>query len=198
MNEHKTIKSPDTLRVNRIPPGQHETDALPVLDLGKGRPIDLKDWSFELTGLVKTAIKLNFDEFSKLPRVKLFADIHCVTTWSKLSTTWEGVSAGTVAALAMPDPKAAFVLLHSFDGFTTNLPLSDFLAEDVIFALKYEDAPLPHPYGGPVRLIVPRLYFWKSAKWIAKVEFLEHDKKGYWEERGYHNHGDPWKEERHS
>lgn len=198
MTEHKTVKSPDTLRVNRLPPGQYETDAMPVLDLGKGKPIDLNDWSLELTGLVKTAIKLDFGEFSRLPGIKLFADIHCVTTWSKLSTNWEGVSARTLAALAAPEPKAAFVLIHSSDGFTTNLSLQDFLAEDVIFALKYEGAPLPHRYGGPVRLVVPRLYFWKSAKWVSKVEFLERDQKGYWEQRGYHNHADPWKEERHS
>ncbi len=192
------IKSPDTLRLNRIPPGQHETDSLPVLDLGRAGTIELKDWSLEICGLVKNNIKFSFDEFSKLPEIKVFADIHCVTTWSKLSTTWEGVSARAIAGLAKPDSGAKFVLLHSSDGFTTNLPIDDFLAEDVLFAHKYEGCPLPHQYGGPVRLVVPRLYFWKSAKWVSKAEFLKNDKRGYWEERGYHDRGDPWKEERHA
>jgi len=198
MTEEKTIKSPDTLRPSRLPPGQHEVDALPVLDLGRAKNVELKNWSLEICGLVKKPVKLNFEEFSKLPVIKVLADIHCVTTWSKLSTTWEGVSARIIAEITEPDPKAKFALLHSSDGFTTNLPAADLLAEDVLFAYKYEGWPLPHQYGGPVRLVVPRLYFWKSAKWISKVEFLENDKRGYWEERGYHDRGDPWKEERYN
>ncbi|OGS66553.1 MAG: hypothetical protein A3J79_03510 [Elusimicrobia bacterium RIFOXYB2_FULL_62_6] len=198
MDSERTVISPDTLRPNRIPPGQHEVDSLPVLDLGQGRLVETKDWSLDFCGLTAKPLKLDFDGFLKLPRVKVVADIHCVTTWSKLATTWEGVSARTLADIARPDPKAAFVLLHSSDGYTTNLRLDDFLAEDVLFAFKYEGQPLPHRFGGPVRLVVPRLYFWKSAKWAAKVEFLEKDVKGYWEQRGYHHRGDPWKEERYS
>lgn len=198
MSREIIVKSPDTLRQNRVPPGQHEVDSLPVLDLGRAGTIELKDWSLEICGLVEAPLRLNFEEFFKLPRIKVFADIHCVTTWSKLSTTWEGVGARAIAEMAKPGQKAKFVLLHSSDGFTTNLPIGDFLGEDVLFALKYEGEPLPHQYGGPVRLVVPRLYFWKSAKWVSKVEFLEKDKRGYWEERGYHDHGDPWKEERYN
>ena len=198
MTEDKLVKSPDTLRPDRLPPGQHEVDSLPVLDLGRAETVLQKDWSLEVCGLVKKTVRFNFEEFSKLPGIKVFADIHCVTTWSKLSTTWEGVSAAMIAQLAEPDPKAKFVLLHSSDGFTTNLPIGDFLAEDSLFAFKYEGEPLPHQYGGPVRLVVPRLYFWKSAKWVSKAEFLGNDKRGYWEERGYHDRGDPWKEERYN
>lgn len=198
MSEEKIIRSPDTLRQNRIPPGQHEVDSLPVLDLGRARIVETEKWSLEFCGLVKNPLKFSFEEFLKLPRIKVYADVHCVTTWSRLSTTWEGVSSRALAGMAEPDPKAGFALLHSSDGFTTNLSIGDLLAEDVLFAFKYEGEPLPHRYGGPVRLVVPRLYFWKSAKWVSKVEFLEKDKRGYWEERGYHNHGDPWKEERYS
>ena len=196
--EEELVISPDTKRPNRLPPGQHEVDALPVLDLGRETDVDLKNWSLEVCGLVKKPLKFDLEGFSKLPRIKVYADIHCVTTWSKLSTTWEGISSRTIARLAEPDPKAAFVLLHSSDGFTTNLPIGDFLAEDALFAFKYDGEPLPRQYGGPVRLVVPRLYFWKSAKWVSKAEFLEKDARGYWEERGYHDHGDPWKEERYN
>jgi DMSO/TMAO reductase YedYZ molybdopterin-dependent catalytic subunit len=149
--------------------------------------------------MVGQSVEWSWDEFTQLPRVRVFADFHCVTRWSRLGNLWEGVSTREIMALAGgPLPEAAFVLAQGYDyGFTTNVPLADFLAEDALIAISHDGAPLSPDHGGPARLIVPRLYAWKSAKWLESIELLQRDQAGFWESNGYHMHGDPWKEQRH-
>lgn len=142
--------------------------------------------------------KLDYKVFSSLERVKVLSDIHCVTAWLKMDNLWEGVSPSTIKDVAQVLPEARFVIIHAAGGFTTNLKLSDFLEADVLFALKHNDETLTLEHGYPVRLVVPRLYFWKSAKWVTGVEFVAEDRPGFWESHGYHNRGDPWREERYS
>jgi DMSO/TMAO reductase YedYZ molybdopterin-dependent catalytic subunit len=192
------IVSPDTLRADRLPPRQSRTLKWPVLDASGAPSIDLAKWRFSLEGLVEREVSWSWEEFNKLPRVKVFADFHCVTRWSRLGNVWEGVSTGELVRLAGGvSPKAGFVTVYGYDqGWTTNLPLEDFLAEDSLVALTHDGEPITEEHGGPARLIVPQLYAWKSAKWVAGVEFRETDQPGFWERGGYHMRGDPWKEER--
>jgi DMSO/TMAO reductase YedYZ molybdopterin-dependent catalytic subunit len=196
--EPDVIISPDTHRGNRIPPGQSRTKKWPVLDASGAPRLDMTKWRFQMVGLVNQEISLSWDEFCKLPRVKVFADFHCVTRWSRLGNLWEGVSTRKLVELAGGlKPECRYVLAYGYDhGWTTNLPLSDFLSEDALVALTHDGEPLTLEHGGPARLIVPQLYAWKSAKWLAGLEFLDKDKAGFWERNGYHMHGDPWKEER--
>lgn len=198
MKEDTIIKSPDTERKVRIPPGQKKVDDFPVLQFNGEPAIDIGTWQFSIFGLVEKERRLTFKEFISLPQVKVFSDIHCVTGWSKLNNFWEGVSTGEIRRLVSILPNAKFVIVHSADGFFTNLPAAEFFDNDVLFALHYNDKPLSKEHGYPVRLVVPHLYFWKSAKWVTGIEFIESDRRGFWESRGYHNHGDPWKEERYS
>jgi len=191
------IRSPDTLRDNRVPPGQRLRTNWPVLHYGSVPKIDLAKWRFRIFGAVDRPVELNFDQFLALPRVQVFSDIHCVTTWSRLDNLWEGVSTRSLRDLVRIDPTAGFAIVHAEIDFTTNLTLDDFFQEDVLFALKHDGESLSAQHGGPVRLVVPRLYFWKSAKWATGVEFTAKDRPGFWESRGYHNHGDPWTEERY-
>ena len=191
------IYSPDTQRADRIPPGQYETENWPVLQYGGVPQIDTSDWTFTISGWVENEVMLNHSEFMKLPMVKVFSDIHCVTTWSRLDNLWEGPSSQTIVDLAGIKPEAKYVIVKAHGGFTANLTLADFLEEDVLFAVKHDNQPLDPRHGAPVRLVVPRLYFWKSAKWVTGLEFTEEDHPGFWESVGYHNHGDPWLEERH-
>jgi DMSO/TMAO reductase YedYZ molybdopterin-dependent catalytic subunit len=192
------IISPDTQRVQRVPPGQSRTRKWPVLDASGLPQVDLERWQFRLSGLVDTPRVWCWQEFLELPRCKIFADFHCVTRWSRLGNLWEGVSTRELVKLAGgAKPEAHFALVHGYDrGWTTNLPLEDFLSEDALVAITHDGEPLSAEHGGPARLIVPRLYAWKSAKWVAGVEFLEHDRAGFWEENGYHMRGDPWTQER--
>jgi DMSO/TMAO reductase YedYZ molybdopterin-dependent catalytic subunit len=194
----KKIISPDTKRENRVPPGQRVTDKWPVLHEGIVPYVDCSAWKFTITGFVASERTLDFEKFSALDRVSVFSDIHCVTGWSRLDNVWEGVSTSVVRDLVDISPEAQYVMVHAERGFTTNLALADFFAEDVLFALKHDGDPLTPEHGYPVRLVVPRLYFWKSAKWVTGIEFMEKDRPGFWESYGYHNHGDPWKEERYS
>jgi len=192
------IISPDTRRANRIPPGQSRTTKWPVLDASGPPRIDLSTWTLFVRGLVNQQVEFTWAEFQQLPRVKVFADFHCVTRWSRLGNAWEGVSARELVARAggLADD-AKHVLAYGYDeGWSTNLPVSDFLAEDALIALSHDGEPLAPEHGGPARLIVPQLYAWKSAKWLAGLEFLSKDRAGFWERNGYHMHGDPWKEER--
>ncbi|MFH1662961.1 MAG: sulfite oxidase-like oxidoreductase [Chloroflexota bacterium] len=198
MSEENFIISPDTKRKERIPPGQKATEEWPVLQHGDIPHIDISEWKFTISGLVANEITMDYKEFSSLDRIKVFSDIHCVTTWSKMDNLWEGVSSGTIKDLAQILPEARFVIIHADGGFTTNLALDDFLETDVLYALKHNDETLTPEHGYPVRLVVPRLYFWKSAKWVTGVEFVAEDSPGFWENRGYHNRGDPWREERYS
>jgi DMSO/TMAO reductase YedYZ molybdopterin-dependent catalytic subunit len=192
------IVSPDVRRDDRIPPGQVETKKWPVLDASGTPTIDMSTWTFTAEGLVERPLILRFDEFRALPSARVVSDFHCVTRWSRLDNVWEGVLARTIAERAGVDPRARFVLVHAYDGtWSTNLPLADFLAEDAIFAWSHDGRPLEPDHGGPLRLVVPRLYAWKSAKWVRGVEFLEQDVAGYWEVGGYHMRGDPWSEQRY-
>jgi DMSO/TMAO reductase YedYZ molybdopterin-dependent catalytic subunit len=194
----KIILSPSIKRKDRIPPGQKVVEEWPVLHHGSVPVIDASKWIFKISGMVEREKTLDFKEFISLPGVKVISDVHCVTGWSKIDNLWEGVSTLAIKDLVNILPKAKFVIVHSAGGFTTNLSLEDFFQEDVLFAIKHNGKPLTPEHGYPVRLVVPRLYFWKSAKWVVGIEFVENDRPGFWESRGYHNRGDPWKEERYS
>ncbi|MCX8145333.1 MAG: sulfite oxidase-like oxidoreductase [Azovibrio sp.] len=180
----------------RIPPGQHLAPEFPVLDLGIRPEVSHEDWRLRLYGLVEQELELDWSAFMALPQVTSISDFHCVTTWSCLDLDWEGVRAADVLALARPQPAARFVTLYGYDGYTTNLPLSALLDADVLLAHGVRGGPLAPAHGGPVRLVVPRRYGWKSAKWLCAIELHAEDRPGYWEVRGYHNDADPWQEER--
>ncbi|HWQ34409.1 MAG TPA: sulfite oxidase-like oxidoreductase [Blastocatellia bacterium] len=191
------IISPDTLREDRIPPGQSRTRRWPVLDASGPPRIDLATWKIELTGLVEEPLSFTLAELKSLPQVQVFSDFHCVTKWSRLGNLWTGVATRELASRCRVRSEARFVLAHAYDnGWTTNMPLDAFLTEDALLAWEHDGVPLSIEHGGPVRLIVPRLYAWKSAKWIRAIEFLREDKAGYWEDGGYHMNGDPWREQR--
>lgn len=182
----------------RVPPGQALTRKWPVLTFGETPRIELKDWRFRLFGRVAKERTLTWEEFTALPTAERVSDIHCVTRWSKLDNRWEGVLATELVRLAEPADSARFVMVHGYGDYTTNLPLAALLEDDVLFAFKHDGEPLEAEHGGPLRLVVPRLYFWKSAKWANGLEFMDRDRAGFWERNGYHMHGDPWTEERHS
>ncbi len=201
-----TVISPDTLRgggepAARIPPGQTLTKKWPVLHYGPVPGIDPRNWSLRIFGLVEREVTLSFDEFNALPRVRVKCDIHCVTHWSRLNNVFEGVSVRTLLELAQPLPGAHYVIQHARSApgsdWTTNVSLEEFAAEDCLLATHHDGAPLAAEHGGPVRAVIPRLYFWKSAKWISGIELTAEDRPGFWEVNGYHMHGDPWREERH-
>jgi DMSO/TMAO reductase YedYZ molybdopterin-dependent catalytic subunit len=194
--EEKLVISPDTKRENRLPPGQKVVKKLPVLQYDGIPQIDIDEWRFKVWGCVEREIELTFGEFKSLPTVKVYSDVHCVTGWSKLGIKWKGVSSRTIADICKPKG-ANFAIVHSADGYKTNISLENFLEEDVVFAWEMDEREIPTEHGYPVRLVVPRLYFWKSAKWVVGVRFTEEDEEGYWESRGYHNRGNPWKEERY-
>jgi DMSO/TMAO reductase YedYZ molybdopterin-dependent catalytic subunit len=195
--EPEVIVSPDTHRINRIPPGQARTRKWPVLDAFGPPEIDLDEWKLEVVGLVHPSLSFTLEEFHALPRVKVFGDMHCVTRWSRLGNLWEGVSTQVLRERIEIDPAATHVLAHGYDGgWTTNIPIAEFFAEDVVLADLHDGVAIPLDHGGPVRLVVPRLYAWKSAKWIRAIEFMNADKPGFWERGGYHMHGNPWNEER--
>jgi DMSO/TMAO reductase YedYZ molybdopterin-dependent catalytic subunit len=199
------VISPDTLRgggdpAARTPPGQALTKKWPVLHYGPVEQIDSRKWALRIWGLVENEVRLNWEQFNALPRVNVKCDIHCVTHWSRLDNTFTGVSTRTLLDLAKPLPTARYVLQHASseprNDWTTNVPLDEFLANDCLLATHHDSQPLTAEHGGPVRGIVPRLYFWKGAKWISGLELLDRDKAGFWEINGYHMHGDPWTEER--
>jgi DMSO/TMAO reductase YedYZ molybdopterin-dependent catalytic subunit len=198
MKNENIITSPSMKLQDRVPPGQKVTKVLPVLHYGSVPEIDVSKWKFTISGLVEKGRELSHRDFMALPQVKVLSDVHCVTRWSVLDNTWEGISAEEIAKLAKVLPDAKFVIVQSVGGFTTNLTLDDFLEKDVLFAVEHNGEPIKPEHGYPVRLVVPRLYFWKSAKWVNGVKFVAEDKPGFWESHGYHNRGDPWKEERYS
>jgi DMSO/TMAO reductase YedYZ molybdopterin-dependent catalytic subunit len=187
------IVSPDTRRADRIPPGQTRTKKWPVLDAHGTPDVDLDRWQFTAGGFIDKPLKLNLEEFMALPAVRVFGDFHCVTRWSRLGNIWTGVPTRVVADMIGIQTKVKYVLIGAYDsGWTTNVPLEDFLAEDALFAWLHDGKPIPAEHGGPVRLIIPQLYAWKSAKWVNSIQLLENDKAGYWEEGGYHMRGNPW------
>jgi DMSO/TMAO reductase YedYZ molybdopterin-dependent catalytic subunit len=192
-----TGKSADPVR-QRLPPGQREVKDWPVLDLGIHPMLPPSRWRLDVDGLVEHPMSWTWDDFSALPRTRAVSDIHCVTAWSRFDNRWEGVAARDLLALVGVKPEARHVVFHSFDGYTTNVPLADFAAPDVLLADRWEGEALTREHGGPVRVVIPKLYFWKSAKWLKRIELVAADRPGFWEERGYHNYGDPWQEERYS
>ena len=181
----------------RLPPGQREVKNWPVLDLGIQPNLPASRWRLDVTGMVETPVSWSWAEFNAQPQEEFTSDIHCVTAWSRFDNRWQGVSTRHLLSIVKPKPEAKFVIQHSYDGYTTNVPLADFAADNVLLASKWEGQPIAREHGGPVRLVLPRLYFRKSAKWLMRLEFSDHDKPGFWEVRGYHNHGDPWMEERY-
>jgi len=182
----------------RLPPGQHLVRDWPVLDLGSQPDVTRERWKLRIDGLAARPITLDWAAFMALPQKSFVSDIHCVTTWSRYDNRWEGVATADLLALVEPRDEAAAVMLHGYDGYTTNLKLADFAAADALLAHSWEGKQIPREHGGPVRLVVPHLYFWKSAKWIARIELLGADRPGFWEVNGYHLRGDPWNEERYS
>jgi DMSO/TMAO reductase YedYZ molybdopterin-dependent catalytic subunit len=182
----------------RVPPNQRLTRGWPVLHASPVPKFNPAIWSFRVWGEVETEFELTWDEFRALPPVKTQSDFHCVTGWSKLDNTWDGVSFRTVADRAKPKPTATHVLIHAEYGYTANLPIEAVLDDDVLFAWSHDGEPLEPEHGGPLRLVVPKLYAWKSAKWVRGVRFMDRDERGYWEVRGYHNQADPFREERYS
>ena len=182
----------------RLPPGQHLTQDWPVLDLGLAPVIPRERWRLDVYGAVEQPVFWDFAQFMAQKQMPFVSDIHCVTTWSRYDNQWEGLATRDLLAACQPRADAGFVVLHSYDGYTTNLALEDFAAEDALLAHSWSGKRLTVEHGGPVRLVVPHLYFWKSAKWLQAIEFLTDDAPGYWEVRGYHNRGDPWAEQRYS
>ncbi|HUO92322.1 MAG TPA: sulfite oxidase-like oxidoreductase [Rhizomicrobium sp.] len=188
----------DLRHARRLPPGQKLTQNWPVLDLGVQPDVKPEKWHLRVTGLVENALHWTLPEFMALPQQDFVSDIHCVTTWSRYDNHWQGVSARTILDLVKPKPDARHVIFHSYDGYTTNVKLDVFAEPDVLLAHSWEAKPIPREHGGPVRVVIPQWYFWKSAKWVNRIEFTAEDRPGFWEVRGYHNEGDPWKEERYS
>ncbi len=181
----------------RLPPGQRQVTRFPVLDLGQTPGIDPKRWHLDVAGLVRRPARFDLAGFYALKQSSSVSDIHCVTSWSRFDNEWQGVSARDLLDDVRPQSGARFVLFEAYDGYTTNLPLDAFAAEGVLLATHWQGAPMSAEHGAPVRLVVPQLYFWKSAKWVSRIVFAAEDKPGYWEERGYHNLGDPWREQRY-
>ena len=180
----------------RLPPGQYKEDGFPVLSAGPTPLIDTADWRFTLKAGPKPVKSWNWREFNALPRTHLRRDIHCVTKWSKFETNWEGVALDAILADAGIAAPTGWVLAHSYDGYSTNVPFEDLAGDRGMIATGYEGAPIKPEHGGPARLLVPHLYFWKSAKWVNALQFTDRDEAGFWELRGYHMHGDPWREQR--
>lgn len=192
-----TGKAGDPAR-ERLPPGQREVRDWPVLDLGVQPKIKLETWQLTIDGAVASPTVWRWDRFLAQPQSHVVSDIHCVTSWSRFDNHWEGVSARHILGIVRPLGDARHIVFHSFDGYTTNVPLAAFDDDDVLLAHRWEGKPLSPDHGGPVRVVLPKRYFWKSAKWVSRIEFSVADRPGFWEVRGYHNEADPWTEERYS
>jgi DMSO/TMAO reductase YedYZ molybdopterin-dependent catalytic subunit len=190
--------APNRHGMPRLPPGQHETVKWPVLDLGIHPQISTERWTLQVNGAVARPLTLRWDDFMALEQVEDVSDFHCVTTWSRMDVPWKGVRLADVIELAEPRPGARFLMCHAHDGYTTNLPLAEAVKPDVLLVHTADGAPLAVDHGGPVRVITPQLYAWKGAKWIKRLEVLERDRPGFWEERGYSNTAYPWRNDRYS
>jgi DMSO/TMAO reductase YedYZ molybdopterin-dependent catalytic subunit len=189
---------PDLGHVCSLPPGQREVKNWPVLDLGAQPDVKPENWRLQVLGAVENPLALTLPQFLALPQSESVSDIHCVTAWSRYDNSWRGVASRTLLDLVKPKPEARHVIFHSYDGYTTNVRLEVFAAPNVLLAHSWDGAPLTREHGGPVRVVIPDWYFWKSAKWVTRIVFATEDQPGFWETRGYHNEGDPWKEERYS
>ena len=193
----KFFEKPPAENSDRVPPGQYLAKGFPVLSFGATPQVATKDWMFKISGLA-TAKMLGWDEFMALPQHDFTADFHCVTRWSKLDVKWRGVKVTDLMKLVELDKSATHMMQHCYGGYTTNLSLDDFLREENFFAHTLDGKPLPPDHGGPMRLVVPHLYAWKSAKWINGIEFLAAEELGFWEKNGYHRRGEPWAQERYA
>lgn len=182
----------------RLPPGQTLTEGFPVLDLGVRPEIPQAEWRLELSGLVGAPLSLTWDSFNSLPRVEDTSDFHCVTSWSRYDCRWSGVAFTTLYELAAPAAEVSHVFFTSYDGYSTNVPLEACLDDDVLLATHFNGAPLSLEHGGPLRVIIPKLYAWKGAKFLKGIEFMAGDRLGFWEVRGYSNGADPWTEDRYA
>jgi DMSO/TMAO reductase YedYZ molybdopterin-dependent catalytic subunit len=182
---------------DRLPPGQTLVKDWPVLDLGQQPDVPEMKFRLDLDGAVENRLSLNHAEFMALPMAHSVSDMHCVTQWSRYDNHWNGVAARTIVEMVKPDPLAQHIVFHAYDGYTTNVRLDQFDQPDVFLVHEWEGKPITRQHGGPVRALIPRLYLWKSAKWIRRIEFVIRDRPGFWEVRGYHNNADPWMEERY-
>ena len=192
------MKKPPADLAHRVPPGQVLTEKWPVLTYGQTPRFDPKRWTFRCFGLVESEVAWSWDELRALPRAEVRCDIHCVTRWSRLDNRFEGIPIGEIMRRVSVKPEARFVRIHADPDYTTNLSLAELLDDDVLLALRHDGRDLTPDHGGPLRLLVPKLYLWKSAKWLRAFEFLDVNAPGFWELNGYHMHADPWKEERYS
>jgi DMSO/TMAO reductase YedYZ molybdopterin-dependent catalytic subunit len=193
-----TGRRPTQAAAKRLPPGQYQTEDFPVLSMGPTPQVRLPDWRFTLHDGPRPLASFTWDEFEALPRTRWRGDIHCVTKWSKFDTEWEGVTVDDLFAAAGVTPPTGYLLAHSFDDYDTNVPVADLVGGRGMIATRFGDAPLHAEHGGPARLLVPHLYFWKSAKWLRGLRFTARDEAGFWELRGYHMYGDPWREQRYT
>jgi DMSO/TMAO reductase YedYZ molybdopterin-dependent catalytic subunit len=187
-------RAPEEL-ADRLPPGQYYEPGWPVLTAGPTPRIDWADWKFRIDGMVETEREWTSSEFEALPFETVTKDIHCVTKWSKFDTSFGGVSLDVL--LDEAKPQGAYAMVMSYGGYTTNLPIADLTGGKAWVATEHDGEPLAREHGGPARLLVPHLYFWKSAKWVAALRIMDHDEPGFWEQNGYHNYGDPWREQRY-
>ncbi len=193
LKERPLVRSHD-----RLPPGQHLTSGFPVLDLGIQPEIKLEHWRLQISGQVENPVTLTWEDFHALPQFEDVSDFHCVTTWSKYDCAWGGVSFFTLCELVKPTPQAHFLHYTGYDGYSTNTPLETALDDDTLIATSFAGTSIPREHGGPARVIIPKLYAWKGAKFVKGIEFLEHDRQGFWEVRGYSNTADPWTDDRFS
>lgn len=182
---------------DRLPPGQYETPDFPVLTAGPTPRIPIDTWTFSIDGLVDTPVTWTWEQFQLLPQQEFTVDIHCVTKWSKFDMRWRGISVETLLEHIVIKPEAEYVMAYSYGGYTTNLPLRNLRQGKAFIGMQVDGEPLAPEHGGPARLVVPKLYFWKSAKWIQGLRFMAHDQPGFWEQAGYSMYGDPWKEQRY-
>jgi DMSO/TMAO reductase YedYZ molybdopterin-dependent catalytic subunit len=188
-------RRPDGKR--KLPPGQNVVTKWPVLDLGVHPNVPRNRWQLTVTGAVENPVMWSWADFLALPQSDIVADVHCVTTWSLYDSRWSGIATKDFLAIVKPKPEARFVVFHSHDGYATNVPLARFAEPDALLARSWNGTEIPREHGGPMRIVIPSLYFWKSAKWVRQISFHAEDRPGFWELRGYHNIGDPWKEERY-
>jgi DMSO/TMAO reductase YedYZ molybdopterin-dependent catalytic subunit len=194
----KFFKKPEGENAARTPPGQSLTERFPVLTYGPTPRVEAQNVEIKVWGLVEEEVTFTWDDLMTMPQTTLTNDLHCVTHWSKLDVTFTGIAVPELMSRVKLKPGVTHVMMHCYGGYTTNLPISDFNLPNNLFAHKLGDEPLPMEHGGPMRVVVPHLYLWKSPKWVNGLEFMDADRLGFWERNGYHNRGDPWKEERYS
>lgn len=194
--KERRVKEQQMKQEGRLPPGQSLTLKWPVLHYGAVPKFDPAKWNFTVGGLVEAPVRWTYDEFMNLPKVHTHSDFHCVTRWSRFDNDWEGIAFNEVLKHVRLKPEAKYVMVHSEGGYTTNVPLADLMRDDVLFAYKNNGENLSPDHGWPLRLIVPHLYAWKSAKWVRAIEFMAQDRAGFWERNGYHMYADPFKEQR--